>query len=537
MPRRFTFLLIIVLASPVVAGDWTRWPTDQLVGLALERSCELASDERGDFSTLAGVMASEHPKNPDALAMSAALLAENAARPERSRDLAEARARLAEAGRIDSSRPLSGFARGEVALAEARHAEHLDDRKSFLVRADEELARVATATGALRFYARAARMAVAFERRDPDALRLRASEAIVAAREVGIPADVEHRLRVNYERRLADLDAARLVLREARYLERARSPRGRRGSSRAWTDLDEVLRSYQRRWETWALLTLGADGDVVARARSQAPDGWHSRTKATALLELGDPAGALQAARRARNDEPGHASQEVLAQVLLALGRNGEARGALERALRTAEGASCSRCLALLARVLVFEGKDTDGERLAARAERADDGSVEVLKTRALVAARRGDRAEANALGTLAWSPEGRDEARSLAREEESARRALEFGRFEEAEEHAARMLSARPASQRALHLLALATARHGDPRAPFLVERLEEPQDAWALLRRGEERAKNPATLEAAETDLGRAVALYGITPSGPERLEAKRALAGVRQQLRHQR
>ena len=84
---------------------------------------------------------------------------------------------------------------------------------------------------------------------------------------------------------------------------------------------------------------------------------------------------------------------------------------------------------------------------------------------------------------------------------------------------------------------LALATARHGDPRAPFLVERLDDPQDAWVLLQRGVARARNPATLEAAETDLGRAVALYGNTPSAPELVEARRALAGVRQQLRHSR
>jgi tetratricopeptide (TPR) repeat protein len=536
VPRRFTFLLIIALASPVLAGDWTRWPVDQLVGLALERSCELANDERGDFSTLGNVMAYEHPRDPDALAVAAALLAENAARADRSRDLEEARTRLAEAEKIEPSRPLCAFARGAVALAEARHAAHVDERRGFLARADEEFARVATATGALRFYARAARMTVAFERRDADLLHLRASEALVAAREVGIPLDVEHRVRANYERRLADLDAARLVLREARFLERARWPRGRRGN-RGWTDFDDVQRSYQRRWETWALLTLGASEDAIARAKSQAPDGWSSRAQATALLDLGDPARALVAARRARNLDPGHASQEVLAQVLLALGRNGEARGALEAALRTADGASCSHCLALLARVLVFEGKDSDGERLAARAERADDGSVEVLKTRALAAARRGDRAEANALGTLAWSAEGRDEARSLTREEEAAGRALEFGRFEEAEEHAARVLAARPGSQRALRLLALATARHGDPRAPFLVERLDDPQDAWVLLQRGVARARNPATLEAAETDLGRAVALYGNTPSAPELVEARRALAGVRQQLRHSR
>jgi hypothetical protein len=539
---RRALLSILILATPALAGEWTQWPLRQLLVVAFERSCEVTMDERPDHVTLANILADRFPNDPDALAMSAALLAANDARPERADDLNEAQERLALAERIALGRPMEGFAHGTLALALARHAAGLAERNALLERADRELAAVSSGAGVLPFYARAARMSVALERGDAAALKLHASEAIVVAREAGVPREVEYRLRLTYERRMADLDQAHEVYREARYLERARSPRIRRFNP-GWTDLDEAIRTRQMHWSIWSLVADDRPEEALARIDRQSDDGWFARMAAMARLELGAPAPALDAAKRARNQDGTHAEKELVAECLIALGRAGEARSALEALGHEEDGKRCARCLALLARAAALSGRDEKAEALARRAEAADDGSRDVLLASAAAARRRGELEEANALGARAFSAGAKAEEQALQREEAACKRALDYGRFEEAEEHAASFLARRPSSQRALRLLAVATARHGDPRAPFLLELLDDPQDAWIVFQRGKERALR-GQLDDARADLEHALALFGARPADardvnapgtPQEVsEARALLRGVEQSLR---
>lgn len=527
---RRSLLLLLLLATPALAQSWTRWPLRQLLEKGFESTCELlAPDERPDNPNLATRLASDHSNSADALAMAATLHAFEAIRPEGVAELGIAREQLAAAEKLGAERPLVRFARGQLALAEARHAKGLDQRRALLARADDELASVMSASGSIAFYARAARMAVALERGDAQAFRLRYSEALLGVREARSGAELEFRLRVAYERKMGDLGDARAVLRESRFLERTRPPRVRRHYQR-WTDADEVMRSYQRRWTLWGLLWSGDPRAALARGHASTGDGWHARIQAHAHLELGDARAALAAARRARNEDPGHASDELVAQALIRLGQLGPAQPVLEHSMRTEEGEGCSRCMALLARVeLLTPGREDRGERLTESATRADDGRVETLVARSLVALGRGDHEKANALGALAFSPATREDADKVDRLEEAHAAAMRFGRYEEAEEHAAAFLAMRPTSQRALRLLAQATAKHGDPRAPLLAERLDLPQDGWSHLARGRARADR-GDLEGARRDLARAVGLC----KGDEKREARLALAGVEQASR---
>jgi tetratricopeptide (TPR) repeat protein len=526
----------------------------QLLERGLERQCELVWEEPGELAGLSRRLSQRAPNDADAQAGSALLAAALASRGIGSDDLTEPRVALERATLLDraQARPLIRFARAMLSFATARRARTADPRATALAAAEADLASIASdtpATSSLRFYAQAARFSVAAERGDAEAMRLRFSDAIQAARRASIHAAVERVFREGCLRRFGEANAYAVVLREAKFLnETSRVFLTRRGRR---FNFDEELSMDFAEWRAWAFISLDRPRDALREATLPGRNtrGWREGYRAKALLLLRRSAAALASAKVYRNDMGNHASEELVGRALLQLGRYDEAAAAFRAAL--ARGASpdpggCPLCQASLARALIARVKPEGSPERLARVEQLvdaasafDERMIELLPSRALLARFQGERREGNDLGSLAWTfAAGKGDSRATDRLRERARASIARERWEEAAARSTELVSRRPGSLSAIRLLAEATApMENDPRSAYLLELLPaRTQDPWVFLARGRARAR-AGRLEEAKADLTRAIALLALgrlEADKNERLEAHRWLASVDQALR---
>ena len=246
--------------------------------------------------------------------------------------------------------------------------------------------------------------------------------------------------------------------------------------------------------------------------------------RATALLAAANPDWALVLARLALELDPGElAATEALVRAAAASGRAEEGAGVLRSAIAAAapSGRAVPRLTVALARLLLRADRADEAAAILQTGPAALAADREALLLAAEVQVERGDADSAEALVLEVLRFDARDAEAAAWLAELSVRR----GRLEEAAARSAAILAARPATERALLVRAVALAELGrtdQAREAFadLVGKAPGPAFHWA----------NFAAFEAAAGQFAEAVRLYReAVDRDPTNLGAYRGLLGA--------